>query len=147
MPSVWHAIVAVSHWLYAHLASIGITVVVTAIGGCIMWPLILRKTRLEIEHLKLDTQRLEFEVQRLADEKMQREAARNVASLSERIIELAKQYTKKNPGWGSSAPFDEEQFCSELSESQEAIVTALKVLQSNGHAEYKGQLKRWIIKV
>ena len=147
MLPIWHAIVAGLHWLHANIAFVWVSAVLTAIGTGIMWPLILRKTRLEIEHLRLDTKRLELEVQKLADEKTQRDAAKTVASRCERIVGLAKEYTKRNPGWDRLLRLQKTHFVLELGESQEAIVTALKKLQSQGHAEYRGQLKRWIITV
>ncbi len=147
MALVWHLFAEIFHWLHANLASVGISVVVAATGGVIMWPLILRKTRLEIEHLKVDTKRIELEVQRLTEEKIQRETGKKVADLTERIVELAKKYTKENPNWGSSAPFSEEQLCSDLSESQEAIAKALQTLRTQNRANYHGQKQTWVIKI
>ncbi|SRR5713226_7807466 len=64
MSSIWHVIEAVVRWLYAHLASVGISAVVTAIGGAVMWFLGFRKAKLnnqklalEIDHIKIDTKR------------------------------------------------------------------------------------------
>ena len=147
MALVLHFFSAAFHWLHTHLAAVGISVVVTAMGGLIMWPLVFRKTRLEIEHLRVDTKRIELEVQRLTEEKAERDATKNVANLTERIVELAKTYTKANPTWGSSAPFSEQQLCSELSESSEAIAKALQTLKSQSRANYRGDRQTWTIKV
>jgi len=111
-----------------------------------MWPLILRKTRLEIEHLRLDTKRLELEVQKLADEKTQRETAINVADLTERIVGLAKEYTKTHINT-AAAPFSEEQLCIELNEPPGVIEKALGTLKAHGRATYQSQFRTWIIKV
>jgi hypothetical protein len=154
MALVLHVFSAAFHWLLPHLATVGISTAVTATGGGIMWALGFRKAKLsnqklslEIEHLRIDTQRIDLEVQRLAEEKTQRDAAKNVAVLSDRIIELAKECTKKNPTFGSSAPFSEEQLCSELKESQESIAKAIQTLKAQGRASYRGQTQTWIIKV
>jgi hypothetical protein len=152
MLPVWHTIVAAFHWLHAHLASVGISAVVTGIGGGIMWALGFRKARLgnqklalEIDHLRIDTQRIDLEVQRLREEKIQREAAKSTADLSERIIELAKMRIKRSPNTGG-APFSEEQLCTELAASKEAIKQAVCTLEAQGHASYKNQFEIWIIK-
>jgi len=154
MSSVWSLIGAAVHWLYAHLAALGISTVVTATGGLAMWFLGLRKAALsnqklalEIDHLRVDTKRIDLEVQRLTDERVQREAAMKVADLAERIVELAKQGTKENPHWGSSAPFSEESICADLSESPEAIARAFQTLKAQGRASYRGQIQTWIVKV
>jgi hypothetical protein len=147
MAPVWHVFVAAFHWLLPHLATVGISVVVVAIGGVIMWALIFRKTQLEIAHLKVDTKRIELEVQRLTEEKIERENGKKRADLTERIVELAKTYTVANTTWGSSAPFSEQQLCSELSESPEAIAKALQTLKTQDRATYRGDRKIWIVRV
>jgi len=154
MSSIWHFIEAAGHWLYAHLAALGISTVVTAIGGAAMWFLGFRKARLsnqklalEIDHIRIDTRRIDLEVQRLTDEKAHREATAKVINLTERIVGLAKERTRQNPTWGSSAPFREVQLCSELNESPEAIAGAFQALKAQGRASYRGQAQTWIVKV
>jgi gas vesicle protein len=141
-------------WLHAHPEWLGITAVITSVGGVVMWLLTYRnlrlnnrKLKLEIDHLKIDTKRIGLEVQRLTEEKTRQDAAGKLADLSERIVELAKKYTRDNPTWGSSAPLSEEQLCSELNESQEAIAKALQALKSQGRTSYRGQTQTWVVKV
>ena len=130
----WHFIGAALHWLYAHLASVGISAVVTAIGGAVMWLLGFRKAKLnnqkltlEIDHIKVDTKRLELEVERLTAEQAQREHSAKLSDLSERILKYAKEGIRRNRLAGAIA-LSEDSLCSEFKETPEAVNKALRAL-------------------
>jgi hypothetical protein len=153
MSSFWHLIGTAVHWLYAHLAALGISTVVTAIGGAAMWFLGFRKARLsnqklalEIDHIKTETRKLELEVIKLTEESGERERARKLGNLKDRIIELAKEYIMMHPTMGA-APFSEQKLCSELNESHESIAKALNTLRDQGRARFESMAQTWIITV
>jgi hypothetical protein len=130
----WHFIGAALHWLYAHLASVGISAGVTAIGGAVMWFLGFRKAKLnnqklalEIDHIKVDTKRLELEVERLTAEQGQREQSKKLSELSERILQYAKESIRLKRLAGAIA-LSEASLCAQLKESPEAVNKALRAL-------------------
>src|SRR5579863_5741651 len=116
----WHFIGTASHWLYAHLASLGISIVVTTIGGAVMWFLGFRKARLEIDRIKVDTKRIELEIERLTAEKAEREQSQTISALSEKIIAFAKEQ-KRASRTGSAVAFPEQLLCAQLKESPELV--------------------------
>ena len=127
MSAIWHFIGRVAYWLYEHLAQVGISAVVTAIGGAVMWFLGFRKTKLEIDHIKADTKRIELEVEKLTAERAQREQSRKLSDLSERILKYAKERIRTLKLAGAIA-LNETSLCAELKESPDAINRALRIL-------------------
>ena len=132
---LWHFFGTAGHWLYSHLASLGISIVVTTVGGVIMWFLGFRKARLEIDRIKIDTKRIELEVERLAAEKAEREKAQMLSALSERIIVFAKEQIRQAQTGGAIA-VTEEFLYSRLKESPEAVNRALRLLSEKQLTKY-----------
>ncbi|MGA9978327.1 MAG: hypothetical protein WBQ08_06820 [Candidatus Sulfotelmatobacter sp.] len=125
----------------------GISIVVTTIGGVVMWFLGFRKARLEINRIRIDTKRIELEVERLTAEKAAREQAQNVFALSERILTLAKE-RKRQSGTGSAVAFYEQSLCSDLKESAESVNKALLALREKRLTKYSpGGGGTWIFDV
>lgn len=135
MLAIWHVIEAVGRWLYAHLASVGISVAVTTIGGAVMWFLGFRKARLEINRIKVDTKRIELEVERLTAEKTEREQAQKLSVLGERILAFAKEQ-KRLAGTGSAIAMAEHSLCAELKEPPEIVNRALRLLSDKRLTKY-----------
>ncbi len=131
----WHFIGAVAHWLYAHLASLGISIVVTTIGGAVMWFLGFRKARLEIDRIKVDTKRIELEVERLTAEKTQREQSQKLLDLGEKILAYAKEQ-KRRFRTGGAVAFAEQLLCSQMNESPETVNLALRLLLDKHLTKY-----------
>ena len=121
-----------------------------------MWFLGFRKAKLnneklvlEIDHIKLDTQRLELEIKRLNEEKEQRDAAKRIESLCGRILDYAKK-TKAENGSSDAVAFSEQQLSEQLKESVDAIGQALILLQGKyGQRQicYEADFGTWVLDV
>lgn len=157
MSSILHSLGAGAHWLYtwvyAHLASVGISAVVTVIGGLIMWFLGFRKAKLsneklalEIGHIRVDTKRLELEIQKLTDEREQRESTKKLSDLSDTIFNLAKE-RKKTSGRGDAIVVTEAELSVTLKQPLDAINKALRTLQDQERARYAPGFESWIVLV
>jgi len=149
MSAIWHAIEAAFHWVYAHLAQVGISAVVTTIGGAIMWLLGFRKAKLnnqklalEIEHIKVDTQKLTLEVQQLGEDREQRNAAKRIESLADHIRDFVRE--KKI---GDAIGITEIELSEQLGEPPEAINKALLLLQRHygNSVRYDPAFQSWIL--
>jgi len=156
MSSVWHAIGTAAHWLYAHLAAMGISAVLLAIYGVAMKFLGGRKAilevdklRLEIEHIKIDTQKLQLEVQKLNEEKEQHDSAKRIDGLSVRIFDCAREKKAKNRT-SDAVTFTEQELSEQLKESRESIGRALRLLQGQHGQQrirYEPGFETWVLDV
>ena len=101
-----------------------------------MWFLGFRKAKLnnqklalEIDHIKVDTRRIELEVQRLSEERESHAQQARIGELSERIRAFAAEEKIKQHAHSPSAALSEDYICHALNASKKDVVSALMILK------------------
>lgn len=108
----------------------------------------INKLRLEIGHIKTDTEKLQLEVQKLNEEKEQRDAVKLLQGLSARILESARQKRVKNRN-SDAVIFTEQELSELLSESLEVVGRALLILhgERGQNVRFDSSHHVWILDV
>jgi hypothetical protein len=133
-----------AHWIYSRLAAVGISAVVTAAGGVIMWYFGFRKARLDNEKLALELQRLRMELQKLSADEVHQAEERRAAAVSSRIFELARE-RKQKAHYPGNILLREGELAKTLEEPAAIVRMALLGLRDKGFVRYHSSSDSWLV--